>query len=345
MRRALLVVLLLTACTSPTHRRAAPPPSPSTEATTASPTATVTPSPSASPGPAGPAFHSTDVSFVSITRGWALGKGQLLGTADGGRTWTRLPTPPADVTQLRFASAAVGYAWAPGGSLSMTTDGGAHWLAGGLAMVGSVEIAHGVVWAIAGENPYPGVWRATVASTHFVKLGTTPNRSGTLDVHGAVAYVMGEQGAGPIAPALDIWRVGAAVRDQKLPCVRENVYVPGSPLGVSTDGTVLLVCVIEDNGHSIPKAYLSHDEARTWTPTPAPAEVPRDVTAVRGRLFAWGKNLTVQDGQTWSTSLRGNGFVLVGFQDDAHGVALGADGVLHLTRDAGRTWTIAELAA
>ena len=120
---------------------------------------------------------------------------------------------------------------------------------------------------------------------------------------------------------------------------------PRLALGVSTDGTVLLVCVIEDNGHSTPKAYLSHDEGRSWTPTSAPSEAPRDVTAVRGRLFAWGKHLSVQDEQTWGTSLRGNGFVLVGFQDDTHGVALGDDGVLHLTRDAGRTWSIARLAA
>src|ERR1700733_6085123 len=190
---------------------------------TASPSATAATSPTASapPGtqPAGP-IEVQDVSFVSADQGWALGSGELVTTTDGGASWTRLPGPPAGAAHIRFASPQVGYAWSAAGSLWITTDGAASWQPAGLTQVLSLETAAGWVWSIAGAQPYPNVWRARVGGTAWTNLGLTPDRSATLTVHGDVAYVVGQQGAGPIAPSLDVFAGTQPVRHESLPCAQ-----------------------------------------------------------------------------------------------------------------------------
>ncbi len=89
-----------------------------------------------------------DLTWVSDQRGWALAAvpcgrdlcPRLAATTDGGRTWAALPTPPgrvldpsglggcapADcVSQVRFATATVGYLFGP--ALFQTSDGGRSW--------------------------------------------------------------------------------------------------------------------------------------------------------------------------------------------------------------------------
>jgi hypothetical protein len=306
----------------------------------ATPTSTTSPAPIAS-GP----FRSTDVTFVSATHGWAIAPGRLVQTVDGGDTWTRVTAPPGYADHVRFASDRIGYAWALQKGLSITRDGGVSWQPAKLTRVLQLEAAAGYVWAIAGDEPYPGVWRGTVGGPSFTKVGQTPDRSGTLDVHGANAYVVGIQGAGPIGGSLDVW-TGLRRTNDALPCKGNSLYIPDSPLGVSTDGSVFLVCDVEhlvQDQTPAPEqwAYVSGDQGRSWTRRPAPPETPTDVTATRNGLFAWGKSVERYDGTRWVVAIRGAGFVTVGFQDDAHGIALGRDGRLYLTRDGGSSWTTA----
>jgi hypothetical protein len=303
-----------------------------------------TPPSTASPAPdlTGP-FRPTDVTFVSPNRGWAISPGRMLGTVDGGDTWTRLTAPPDYADHLRFANDRIGYAWAVQRGLYITRDGGRTWQPAKLTQVYEIEAAAGYVWALAGNLPYPNVWRGAVGGPSFTKLGQTPDRDGSLDVHGPLAYVVGVQGAGPIAGSIDVWN-GTRRQNSPLPCQRKDLYVPDSPLGVSTDGSVFLVCAIgPSSGESPPvqRAYVSRDEGGSWSATLAPPETPSDVTATRRGLFAWGNNVERYDGSRWTVALAGHGFVTVGFQDDDHGVALGRDGILHLTRDGGATWTAA----
>ena len=179
---------------------------------------------------------------MSTEQGWALGNGELLATADGGASWTELPSPPAGAAHIRFATADIGYAWSTSGSLWITTNGATSWRPGGQTQVISLETAAGWVWSLAGPQPYPTIWRAPIGSTTWTNLGPTPDRSATLTVHGDVAYVVGQQGAGPIAPSLEVFTGTQPAHHELLPCGQGQTYVPFAPLGVSTDDRVYLVC-------------------------------------------------------------------------------------------------------
>ena len=288
-----------------------------------------------------------DVSFVSAGQGWALGSGALFTTTDGGASWTRLPGPPAGLAHIRFASPQVGYAWTAAGSLWITTNGAASWHPGRLAQVISLETAAGQVWAIAGPQPYPDIWRAPAGSTAWTNLGPTPDRTATLTVHGDVAYVVGQQGAGPIAPSLDVFAGTQPVRHESMPCTRGQAYVPFAALGLSTDGLVYLVCDTMNNQASPPAqtqlAYESVHEGRSWSASNPPPQPPHGVTAVVGARFAWnsGPDLYMLTGHRWRVSLTdpGHGFSLVGFETNTQGVAVGTNGDLWITRNGGTSWS------
>jgi hypothetical protein len=347
----LLALVTLTGCGSSQPGSVQSPTSPSTPATASTSATGATSPPTSAPAStqAAGAIDVLDVSFVSADQGWALGSGQLVATTDGGASWTRLPRPPAGVGHIRFASPQVGYAWSTGGSLWITTDGAASWRPGGLTQVVSLETAAGWVWSLAGAEPYPNIWRAPVGSTAWTNLGSTPDRTATLTVHSDVAYVVGQQGAGPIAPSLDVFVGTQPVRHESLPCVRGQTYVPFAPLGVSTDGLVYLVCDVMNNQPTPPTqtqlAYESVDEGSSWSADNAPPpQPPQGVTAVVGERFAWnsGPDLYMRTGHGWQVSLTdsGHSFSLVGFETNTQGVALGTNGDLWITRNGGASWSL-----
>ena len=351
MAAAALVVLVALAGCGSSRPGSVPSPAAPPAAVTVSASATAASSPPASAPPgtqAAGSIHVRDVSFVSAGQGWALGSGELLATTDGGASWTRLPGPPAGAAHIRFASPQIGYAWTATGSLWITTNGAASWHPGGLTRVIWLETAAGWVWSIAGEQPYPGIWRARAGSTAWTNLGYTPDRSATLTVHGDVAYVVGQQGAGPIPPSLDVFAGTQPVRHESLPCAHGQAYVPFAPLGVSTDGLVYLVCDTMNNQPSPPAqtqlAYQSANQGRSWRAgNPPPPQPAQGVTAVAGERFAWnsGPDLYRLTGHGWHVSLTdpGHGFSLVGFETDTQGIALGTNGYLWITRNGGTSWS------
>jgi photosystem II stability/assembly factor-like uncharacterized protein len=104
-------------------------------------------------------------SWISATQGWALAAqpctagtcARLARTTDGGRSWQVLPDPPAAieqgttdctvnacVSQVSFASSAIGYLYGP--ALLMTTDGGWTWQVQPGRQTGTLTIAGGQVY-------------------------------------------------------------------------------------------------------------------------------------------------------------------------------------------------------
>ena len=343
-----LVALAGCASSKPGSAPSSTGPSTAVTASAAAPAATSPPASAPASGQAAGPIDVLDVSFVSADQGWALGSGELVTTTGGGARWTLLPSPPAGTAHIRFASPQVGYAWTASGSLWITTNGAASWHRGGLTQVVSLETAAGWVWSLAGPQPYPTIWRAPVGSTTWTNLGPTPNRSATLTVHGDVAYVVGQQGAGPIAPSLDVFAGTQPVRHESLPCVHGQTYVPFAPLGTSTDGLVYLVCDVMNNQAGAPTqtqlAYESVNQGRSWSAdNPPPPQPPQGVTAVVGGRFAWnsGPDLYLLTGHGWQISLidQGHSFSLVGFETNTQGLALGTNGYLWITRNGGTSWS------
>lgn len=337
---AVLALAVATACgtsSRPAHSSSAP----ARTAASAAASFSSAPTPSSSPpASARPSLAASDVSFVSTQRGWVLGSGQLLTTDDGALSWTALPAPPAGVTHLRFATSSDGYAWNTDGALWLTTDGAASWQPGRLGQVLSLETASGWVWAIAGPQPYPDVWRARVGSTVWTNLGFTPDRSATLLVHGPTAYVVGQEGAGPIPPSVEVYTGTRPGRHQAVPCPT-SLPVPHAGLGASTDGSLVLVCDVEGQSAEYDLAYVSTDGGKSWTAITAPPAWPDGVTAITGKRFSWDGNVLVSSGGAWTVALAGppGGFSLVGFETGQQGVALATDGALWITRDGGSTWS------
>ena len=340
MGAAAVTLAVATACgTSSPPPHSGSMPASTTASAGASPSSASTPasSPSAS---VRPGFAASDMTFVSTQRGWVLGSGQLLTTDDGALSWTALPAPPAGVTRLRFATSSDGYAWSTGGALWLTTDDAASWQPGRLGQVLSLETASGWVWAIAGPQPYPDVWRAPVGSTVWTNLGSTPDRSATLLVHGPAAYVAGQEGAGPIPPSVEAYTGTQAGRHRAVPCP-ESLPVPYAELGASTDGSLVLVCDVQGQSAEYDLAYASTDGGASWTAVMAPPVWSDGVTAISGKRFSWNRDVLVSSGGAWTVALAGprGGFSLVGFETDQQGLALAADGALWITRDGGTTWS------
>ena len=343
MGAALLALAVVTACgtSSPSAQSTSTPPP-----TAASAAASPSPPSSSTPASVRPGFAASDVTFVSTQRGWVLGSGQLLTTDDGALSWTALPAPPAGVTHLRFATSSDGYAWGADGALWLTTDGAESWQPGHLGQVLSLETASGWVWAIAGMQPYPNVWRAPIGSTAWTNLGLTPDRTATLLVHGPTAYVVGQEGAGPIPPSVEVYTGTQAGRHQGVPCPT-SLPVPSVELGASTDGSLVLVCDVQGQSAESELAYVSTDGGSSWTAITAPPAWSNGVTAITGKRFSWNGNILASSGGAWTVFLAGppGGFSLVGFETDHQGVALATDGVLWITRDEGSTWSRVSFAA
>ena len=128
-----------------------------------------------------------DLTWVSSQRGWALAAApcasglcpRVAATGDGGRTWTALPVPPgiiqgetgtvdcaavACVSQIRFATAEVGYLFGP--ALYQTDDGGRTWHRAPSRPVEALEPSAGTVVRVVYDHAgCPGPCDRTVQET------------------------------------------------------------------------------------------------------------------------------------------------------------------------------------
>jgi photosystem II stability/assembly factor-like uncharacterized protein len=125
--------------------------------------ATAPPSTAAAPAttlPLGKIERLHAVQFVGGTgSGWAVGKGTILATSDGGRTWGRVWRGSGVLRDVDFSSSSSG--WALGdGILLGTVDGGQHWRTLGQPRSGPLRRVHfsgrGEGWGVAGGSDQAG---------------------------------------------------------------------------------------------------------------------------------------------------------------------------------------------
>ena len=189
--------------------------------------ATVVPGTAAAWGATGapvpPGFQANSVTWLSPELGWVLGAvpcgsstcSDVIGSTDGGATWHQVGTstvPIADlgrnrpgVTDVRFATAAVGWAFGP--FLLRTDDGGKTWsretIPGGgkqvLALATSLSAAYAIVSDCAFGRGLCGrplsLWRTTPGASTWtrVRLNLPEQVAADVAVHGKTVYVVDSQ--------------------------------------------------------------------------------------------------------------------------------------------------------
>ena len=151
--------IAVTGCS--THSAAVHPAAPA-PSTTASPTPNTTeraPAPPTTTLPLGHVGRLDAVQAVGSRTVWAVGKGTILTTSNGGRTWVRVWRGAQELDQVDFVTASTG--WALGDHLLLgTVDGGQRWHQLGQPESGPLRQVHFSSptqgWGVAGGTAQPG---------------------------------------------------------------------------------------------------------------------------------------------------------------------------------------------
>ncbi len=252
----------------------------------------------ASPAPVPRNFHATSITWISALHGWVLGAAPcgdthctyVLTTYDRGKTWQRLGrirTPVAHigdpdkpgVTEIRFATAQVGYAFAP--YLFHTTDGGRTWtrmtIPGGDKQVFDLAANRTRAFALTSAcrwMDFTQTCRTQLKAWHTNRLAGTGwsrismklpfSTRGDVAVHGRAVYV--------VDPRADLGQPdrfyastdhGQHFAARKVPCVaRLGIALVQAVPTSATD--VALLCVGNPGFSKAEKSvYTSTDAART----------------------------------------------------------------------------------
>jgi photosystem II stability/assembly factor-like uncharacterized protein len=207
----------VTGCT--VHSTTAHPAAAPTPVSSAPPPPTTTPHPTPNPPGSGPAAPTTTLPLGHIQRldavqaiggtatAFAVGKGAILTTSDGGRTWVRVWRGTQDLHGVDFVSASTG--WAVGdGILLGTVDGGQHWRQLGQPSLHPLRSVHFSSaregWGVAGPD-LPGE-RRTPATTlvHTRDGGRTWSALAAPRPPQSVCFTTSSDGW--LASGLEVWR-------------------------------------------------------------------------------------------------------------------------------------------
>lgn len=272
----------------------------------------------------------------------------LVRSADGGRTWSRIPGPPhlSMDARVAFADARDGWVAASGytdsrGSMYTTHDGGMHWHRVAIAPVHGLLVADARVYVVTGAIPHAALWSSPADRDAFVRLG--PAAGDTLTSAAGVVYAYLDK-----SPVQDVSRLTVASTTRfdtlGLPC-RHTFSVA---FAAENTRRFVVVCGGEPGtGNQLKTAYASVDGGRTWQRIPAPGfggYVEVGAAGAAG-VFMTGDRMPVvqsRNERAWPTALLtdGDGFSDVAFVDRIHGVVVGEGyGLqLFLTDNGGRTW-------
>jgi photosystem II stability/assembly factor-like uncharacterized protein len=389
---------LLTACSGVTPYAAA-------SAGRAGPSVTVTPDTGSSTVPAAAATELArssllGVSWVSAAAGWALAAqpcavgtcARLARTTDGGRHWRLLPNPPAAVqddfipctaracvSQVSFASAAVGYLWGP--SLLVTTDGGRTWRAQPGPLTETLTTVAGRVYRVAYtsdgcpgpclpslEEARPGsaAWRT------IIRRLAEPDRSDSAQIAAwgpdLLVALFGSL-AGPVSAHATVYRStddGARWQQAADPCSGRGIRPPDQEedlmaVAAAAGGFFAGLCLPHGGPTGDGLVITSADAGAAWRPVATEprgqrlsllaAASPGTIAVATGPLGGGGVytswlEVTTDGGRHWVTAATDtSGFAAdgipawLGFQTARAGHWIGDPHGIWTTTDGGRRWS------
>jgi photosystem II stability/assembly factor-like uncharacterized protein len=342
-----------------------------------------------------------NLTWVSSLRGWALAAApcasglcpRVAATGDGGRTWTALPVPPgliqddngtvdcaavACVSQIRFATAEVGYLFGP--ALYQTDDGGRTWHRVPGGPVEALEPSAGtVVRVVYDHTGCPGpcdrtVQETTAGSGTWHTLLYIPLTSD----NGGVTAQMVRQGTSVIYLPVYGNRAGGAGADavifrstdgghtwQRLidPCGGTGQQLHDAAGLAAAPGGFLTVLCLPRSGTGAMFVLTSADYGSSWRPPrPVPGGTQHYLSLIAaaspGRLvvatggvtgggpFTYRLIVSADGGLRWSAAITGTtqlnprapGASFLGFEDSRVGRWVSDDRDIWTTRDGGLHW-------
>ena len=317
---------------------------------TPSPGTGESPRPGASPSDAGtgsgapadtgvpPGFKPQSVTFVSTSSAWLLGSAPCLSprawsrcpavlrSQDGGRTWVGVPAPgdAAYLGDIRFADTRNGWivvrgplvAKDPGGAsgvLYATHDGGATWHTVSLpGKATRVEAAGGRVWVLArADAPAPSAYMAPIGGDTFTQVWSGPGSG--IAVHGRNAFLYGVgRDANELGGDIFVVVKDGTGSEQRGPC--DYGHDKSVVLAAATDTMLVGVCGGARSGNTQPKQLaVSFDLGVSWAPigTPDGVGIVRSVAATGPATFLAGAGMPIRvtrdAGRTWTVALAAPG--------------------------------------
>jgi hypothetical protein len=255
----------------------------------------------AGPGGVPAGFKANSVTWLSPVQGWILGAAPcgtktctyVIGTTNGGRTWGRLGpihaaiprpgSPGTGVTEIRFVTPELGFAFAPG--LYLTGNGGRSWAR--LAIPGHgkqiLDLAAGAGRAYAVVSPCAfgtglcssaplGFWRTTTATGRSwgrVPLHLVISGAALVAAYGRTVYVVDESMGQADRTARDQFYAstddGERFSARPDPCDLEGQKNSGlSSVAPASPASVALLCLGAPGLSQAPKAvYVSASTGRT----------------------------------------------------------------------------------
>jgi len=285
-------------------------------------------------------YQLNSVAFPTSTVGFAAGNsGSLLGTVDGGTTWTTLTTnSTADINAISFINSTTGWFAGTTGAIKKTTNGGSSWVAqnsGTSSTINALQFTDANNgWATAAGT----MIKTTNGGSSWATVSTAPSEgiSTFTMLNATTGYLL--TGWGNVYKTTD----GGTSWTQ----------TAGSPAGYSCTRikfpteSVGYVC---GNGNTI---QVTTDGGSSWTPTYLNSSSINDIFAINATtavIVGYDNTIykTTNSGTTWVKQLlnSNNMHSLFGvcFSDANNGWAVGVSGIiLHTTT--GGTVDVREIA-
>jgi len=352
------------------------------------------------PGAAASGFQAVDLTWVSAEQGWALGVapgclGQrcatILETTDGGQHWVTVtdlhdclleaapvgcPAGVPQVSQIRFANADIGYAFASdGGPFAMTTNGGLSWAIQPGRQASAIKVGYGTAIRISfsqGGCPGPCDWsidQAALGQNSWSTLFTPPTsvNHGNVDLlrqgpELIYAAFLGDPAAGAGSQQAQLYvsaNAGLTWAGRPDPCASSQrpEYVTAE-LAAAPSGVLAALCVSRGGAQSQmvavstnqgtsfgPLEALPHSSSGLFSEIAATSAKALFVASPGGELVE-----SRNGGQSWRVAIRVKAQItpttpqstFLGFETPLIGRWIGPPDTLWTTTNGGGTWTAAK---